>query len=27
VFEKTCATNQKKHKKSCFLDFEKTLKT
>jgi len=26
VFEKTCATTQKKRKKSCFLDFEKNCK-
>jgi len=27
VFEKTCATTQKKRKKSCFLKSKKTLKT
>jgi len=26
VFEKTWSATQKKRKKSCFLDFEKTLK-
>jgi len=26
AFEKTCATTQRKRKKSCFLDFEKKRK-